>query len=72
MKLTVIVHPNSKKAKTEVNLLGISHVYVSEPPLDDKANKAATKALTEYFKAGKSKVTLVGGAKSKQKIFEIG
>lgn len=71
MKLTVVVHPNSRSEKVELDLLKTTHVYVKEPPIEDKANKAAIKALTKSFKASKSKVSLVSGAKSKIKVFEI-
>jgi len=46
-------------------------VFVSEPPLKNKANLAVIKALAEYFQVSKSKVILVRGEKSKQKVFEI-
>lgn len=46
-------------------------VSVSEPPLKNKANLAVIKALAEYFQVPKSKVILVRGEKSKQKVFEI-
>ncbi len=71
MKLTVFVHPNSKKPRIEKDLLGDLHVYVHEPPLEGKANKAAAASLAEHFAVSKTCVRLVRGEKSKQKIFEI-
>lgn len=71
MKLTVFVHPNSKKPRIEKDLLGDLHVYVNAPPLEGKANKAVAISLAEYFSVSKSRVRLVRGEKSKQKIFEI-
>lgn len=71
MKISVIVHPNSKRPRIEKDLLDTLHVYVSEPPLEGKANRATIKALADYFKVSKSQVNLISGAKSKNKIFEV-
>lgn len=71
MKLAVIVHPNSKKERIEKDLLDTLHVYVNEPPLEGKANRAAISSLADYFHTSKSNVSLISGAKSKHKLFEI-
>lgn len=71
MKLSVIVHPNSKKERIEKDLLGTFHVYVNKPPLEGKANKATIEVLADYFKITKSNVKLISGAKSKHKLFEV-
>lgn len=71
MKISIIAHPNSKKPRIEKDLLGNLHVYVREPPIAGKANKAIIESLTEYFKVRKSDVIFVSGEKSKNKVFEI-
>lgn len=71
MKISVIAHPNSKKARIEKDLLGNLHAHVSQTPLEGKANKAIIESLAEYFKVRKSDVVLVSGEKSKNKVFEI-
>ncbi|MCL4397420.1 DUF167 domain-containing protein [Patescibacteria group bacterium] len=71
MKISVIAHPNSRRPRVETDLLGALHVYVSEPPLDGKANRAAGEALAKYFKVKKNQVLLVSGEKTKNKMFEI-
>ncbi|MDO8638720.1 MAG: DUF167 domain-containing protein [Candidatus Daviesbacteria bacterium] len=78
MKISVIVHPNSKRdlpagrqGRIEKDLLNNLHVYVNQPPLEGKANKATILALADYFKVSKASVKLISGAKSKYKIFEI-
>lgn len=71
MKVTVIVHPNAKRERIEEDLFGDLHVYVNQPPLEGKANRATISALADHFKTSKSKVQLVAGAKSKHKLFEI-
>ena len=72
MRITVNVHPNSKRARIEKDLLGTLHVYVSQPPLEGKANKAVIEALAKHFKTKKSSIYLISGMKSKSKVFEIG
>lgn len=47
------------------------HVYVSEPPLEGRANRAVTEALAEYFSTKRNNVVLVSGEKVKNKVFEI-
>ncbi len=71
MKISVIAHPNSKKPRIEKDLLDSLHVYVKEPPLEGKANKAVIEALEEYFHTKKNKIFLLSGEKSKNKLFEI-
>jgi uncharacterized protein YggU (UPF0235/DUF167 family) len=71
MRITVFAHPNSKKPRVEKDLLGGIHVYVSEPPLDGKSNKAILLALAKFMQVKRSQVALVKGEKSKQKIFKI-
>lgn len=71
MKIAVIVHPNAKNPRIEIDLLETMHVYVNQPPLEGKANNAVITALADYFKVNKSSVLLVTGVKSKQKLFEI-
>lgn len=71
MRVSVIVHPNSKKTRVEKDLIGMLHVYVNAPPLEGKANKAVVEALADFFKNKKNEILLVSGAKSKNKIFEV-
>lgn len=46
-------------------------VFTQEPPLEGKANKRIMELLAEYFKVPVSKVKIIQGFKSKQKIVEI-
>lgn len=71
MKISVIAHPNAKKPRIEKDLLNTLHVYVHEPPLEGKANKAVIESLSVYFNTKKSNVILLSGEKSKNKLFEI-
>jgi len=71
MNISVIVHPNSKNPRIEKDLLGILHIYVKEPPLQGKANKATIQALAKFYKTKTSRIVLIKGEKSKNKIFRI-
>ena len=71
MRIFVSVKPKSKI--TEVEQVNDTHfvVRVKEPPVEGKANVAVVEALAEYFGVGQSRIRLVSGATSKQKVFEI-
>jgi uncharacterized protein (TIGR00251 family) len=71
VKISIIAHPNSKKPRIEKDLLDTLHVYVSEPPLEGKANNAIRESLADYFNVKKSAVLIVSGEKSKNKVFVI-
>jgi len=71
MKISVIVHPNSKNPRIERDLIETLHVYVNQPPLEGKANKAVVESLVKFFKIKKSEIVLIRGEKSKNKVFEI-
>jgi uncharacterized protein YggU (UPF0235/DUF167 family) len=71
VKITIIAHPNSKRPRVEEDLLGTLHVYVSDPPLEGRANMAIIKALAKHFQVNKSCVFFASGTKSKSKTFEI-
>ena len=67
----MIAHPNSKNPRVEKDMLGRIHVYVGEPARENKANKAIRNKLALHYKVPKTVVTLIYGAKDKNKVFEI-
>jgi uncharacterized protein len=71
MEITVVAHPNAKQPRIEKDLLGTLHVYVHEPPLEGKANRAVIESLAEYHHVKKGQISLLRGAKSKIKVFEV-
>ena len=71
MKVSVIAHTNSKKPRVEKDLLENLHVYVAQPPLEGKANRAIIEALSKHFNVKKNSIRLLSGEKSKNKLFEI-
>lgn len=71
MKIAVVVHPNAKNSRVEKDVTEIIHVYVHAPPLEGKANQAVIESLATFLKIKKSKILLIRGEKSKNKVFEI-
>ena len=70
MKISVKVKPNSKSEKIEKT--GETYIlYVKEPAQEDRANLAVINLLSEYFKLPKSRISILKGKKSRQKIVEI-
>lgn len=70
MKISVRVKPNSKIEKVE-KAEGFFLIFVKEPPQEDKANLAVINLLSAYFKVPKSRISILRGKKSRQKIVEI-
>lgn len=70
-KFFILVKPKSKKE--QVKKIEENHYIVSvkEPPVKGKANKAIIKALANFFDVSQSKIHIIHGEKSKQKIIEI-
>ncbi len=71
MKISVKAKTGSSREKVEKIDDNSYAVWVRAKPADGKANEAVIKALAGHFDIAKSKVSLVKGHTSKQKIFEI-
>lgn len=73
MKIAIKVKPGSKKGPiVQPSLIDDKLlVFVREPAVDGKANRAIIKLLADYFEVAKSKVWIVSGLKSRTKIVEI-
>jgi len=70
--VNVQVKPGSKKGPlVQTSLTGELLVFVREPAIDGKANKAVAELLAKYFEVPKSHVQIISGHKSKLKHFEI-
>jgi uncharacterized protein (TIGR00251 family) len=70
MKIQVKVKPNSRTE--EVSQEGDSFIVkVKEPPREGKANQAVIRLLAEHFGVPKSRVTIITGFGSKNKVVEI-
>mgnify|MGYP001577865358 FL=1 len=71
MKVFVKAKPNSKVPKIEKIDAEHFTVAVRERPKDGQANIAIQEVIADYFKVAPSRVRLVSGFSSKNKIFEI-
>jgi hypothetical protein len=70
MKIQVKVKPNS--STEEVSREGDSFIVkVKEPPKEGKANHAIIRLLAEHFGVAKSRVRILSGLKSKNKVIEV-
>ncbi len=70
MLIRVHVHPRANRNEI-IEVSGDLHAYVTAPPLENKANLAVRDLLAKRFDVAKSEVTLVRGAQSTIKDFEI-
>jgi len=71
MKISIVVHPNSKKPGIKKDKSKMLHIYVSEAACKGKANRAVETSLAKYFKTKKKNIFIIKGIKSKNKSIEI-
>ena len=71
MRLSVRVVPNAKQDKL-VEAEGRVKVYLTAPAVEGKANKALIEFLSEHFNAKRSKIQIIKGKTSRDKVVEIG
>ncbi len=71
MFLKVKVHPNSKENKIIRKNDDSFEIFVRAKPVDGKANEAVLNLLVEFLKLPRSKIRLVRGALSRNKIVEL-
>ena len=71
MILKVRVIPNARKTEFAGYREGELLLRLNAPPVDGKANKAAIDFVSRYFGVSRSAVLLVGGERSRHKMFEI-
>lgn len=70
MKLSIRVIPNARKSEV-VEEAGFLKVKVDSPAKEGKANKRLVEILADYFKVPKSKIRILKGQNSKNKLVEI-
>ena len=71
MKVSVRVKPNSKEGRIEEVGPRQLLVRVVAPAQENKANQELVERLAEYFRIPKSRISIVAGMKSRQKIVQI-
>lgn len=70
MKIHVLVKPNARENSIKQLENGSFEVKVSVPPEKGKANQRVVELLAKELKIAKSKITLIKGETSKEKLFE--
>ena len=71
MRINVKAKPNSKEEKIE-KIDDLNYIVsVKEPPIKGKANEAIKNALAIYFKLSSSRIKIISGYSSRNKIIEI-
>jgi uncharacterized protein len=71
MRISVKVKTNAREVRVEKTVGGEYRVLVKSKPVEGKANEAVREALAEHFGIPRSRVTLILGQTSKQKVFDI-
>ncbi|HEY5549688.1 MAG TPA: DUF167 domain-containing protein [Candidatus Saccharimonadales bacterium] len=70
--MTVRVKPGSKKGPlVQPAIDGSLLVYVREPAVEGKANRAVQELLADYYNVPKRNVQMISGYKSRTKQFQI-
>lgn len=71
MKIFVRAKPRAKIEKIKKINKNHFDIFIKQPPVKGKANQAIAKSLAEYFKISSSRIKIISGHNSKQKIIEI-
>ena len=71
MPISVRVHPNASKSEIAGFSDGVWQVKVSAPPVKGKANMALIAFLSEVLGVGKSRLSIVKGNTSRNKLIAV-
>lgn len=72
MILTILVKANSKKGAVLEEIKENNFVaYIRQPAVDNRANQALIKLISEKYKVSKTKIKITKGLKSKHKYIDI-
>ena len=72
MKISAKIKPNSRyREEVVVGDDGSLTIYTKAPAIEGRANLAAVKLVAKYYGVAPSRVKLVRGVTSRNKIFEI-
>ncbi|MBF0512010.1 MAG: DUF167 domain-containing protein [Candidatus Omnitrophica bacterium] len=70
MRLSIKVIPKASKNAIKQEA-GIMKVYLTAPPVDGKANTALVKFLAQHYDVAQSRIEIIKGETSRNKIVEI-
>ncbi|MFA5271149.1 MAG: DUF167 domain-containing protein [Candidatus Omnitrophota bacterium] len=70
MTIKVKVVPRAKKEKIE-KVEDVFKVYMTEPAIENRANKKLIEMIAEHFKVKKYNISIIKGLKNREKTIEI-
>ena len=71
MRISVKAKPQSREDKVERLADGTYAVFVREPPIQGRANRAIIALLSEFFGVSSDRIRIVSGHTSRNKIIEM-
>lgn len=71
VRLHLYVQPGGKKSEVLGEHDGALKIRIQAPPVEGKANAAVVEFVAELLGVPRSRVTLIRGEKSRQKVVEI-
>ena len=72
MKISAKIKPNSRhREEVVMNDDGSLTIYIKAPAIEGRANLAAIKLVAKHYGVAPSRVKLVRGTTSRNKVFEI-
>ena len=71
MLIRIRVTPNAKNVKVKKTSMTEYEVKVDAAATEGKANKRLVEILSDYYNVGKSKIRIIRGANSRDKLVEI-
>ncbi len=70
-RINLRVIPRAKQNKIDIDNDGTYRIHITAAPVDNAANVAVIKMLSEYFDVPKSQIKIVHGDTSRTKVVEI-
>ena len=70
-KINVIAKTNARKNEVIQVNDDVFKVFTTSIPENGKANKSIIELLSKFFKVGKTKINIISGETSKNKVIEI-
>jgi len=71
LEIRLHVQPRARRSEISGVYNGAVKIKVTAPPVDDAANRAVTEYLASFLGVSKSKISILSGAKSRDKVLLI-
>jgi uncharacterized protein (TIGR00251 family) len=71
LEIRIHVQPRAKRREISGAHNGALRIKVTAPPVNDAANRAVIKCLADKLGVSKSKISILSGSKSRDKILRI-